>query len=305
MLKRLVNGEIAFGFMLATLFWAAALGWLTSYAPTDPEKEACYQSAAKSGRTVDECKAFWEKTTSDPVALFTLVLAASTIGLWGATIGLFLAGKRQITVAQRNVDALINAENAYLFVKIKTETLSKIVATHGRWDKSESMWSGDIETPGLGYFFHNYGRTPALLKEISDQIIVAPSFPQPSEYVTRSKMPEELVIAPGKSSDIFACLMGQTFTVGDAVRFQKRQNAVWFYGYLKFDDAFGRRHQVDYRLCCRRGYGSFRLEYYREWSHDPKDPTDQPPPVPPPQNGQDLSEGSSQPASGGLLPDPF
>src|SRR5258708_4060813 len=104
MLKRLINGEIAIGCMFATLFWVAVLGWLTSYAPTEPEKEACYQAAAKSGRSTDECKAFWEKTTGEPVAMFTLVLAFSTVGLWIATIGLYRAGERQLGLAKETFE---------------------------------------------------------------------------------------------------------------------------------------------------------------------------------------------------------
>ena len=100
MLRRLINGEIAIGFAGATLLWIAVLGWTTSYAPTDPEKEACYQTAAKSGHNINECKTFWEKTTSDPVVAFTLVLAFSTVGLWIATIGLYFAGERQIKLAR-------------------------------------------------------------------------------------------------------------------------------------------------------------------------------------------------------------
>ncbi len=105
MLRRLINGEIALGFLVASLFWIAFLGWATSFAPNNPEKEACYQAAAKSGRSTDECKSFWEKTTSDPVATFTLILAFSTVGLWIATIGLYAAGQDQIRLARDDFNA--------------------------------------------------------------------------------------------------------------------------------------------------------------------------------------------------------
>jgi hypothetical protein len=62
MLKRLTNGEFVLAMLVASLFWILVVGWATSYAPTDPQKNACYQSAAKSGRNVDECKSFWEKS---------------------------------------------------------------------------------------------------------------------------------------------------------------------------------------------------------------------------------------------------
>lgn len=84
MLKRLINGEIAIGFLIATLFWIAVLGWATSYVPTEQEKQDCYQAVKKTGGNTEQCKTFWEKAT-EPVAMFTLVLAFSTVGLWIVT----------------------------------------------------------------------------------------------------------------------------------------------------------------------------------------------------------------------------
>jgi hypothetical protein len=94
-------------------FGGGVLWWATSYAPSNLEKDACYKAAAKSGRTTEECKSFWEKTTSDPVATFTLVLAISTIGLWGATIALYFAGERQLKIARQGAEAAdLNARAA-------------------------------------------------------------------------------------------------------------------------------------------------------------------------------------------------
>src|SRR5439155_17726172 len=85
----------------ASIFWACVLGWQASYAPTEIEKQACYQAAEKSGHKIEECKTWWERATTDPVAVFTLVLAFSTIGLWIATVGLYLAGEGQLKLARQ------------------------------------------------------------------------------------------------------------------------------------------------------------------------------------------------------------
>jgi hypothetical protein len=99
-LNKLINGEIALGFYLATIFWIAVLGWVTSYISTTQDKEACYQSAAKTGHDTSECKTFWEQTSSEPVAFFTLVLAFANIGMWIATIGLYRSNKNQLRLAR-------------------------------------------------------------------------------------------------------------------------------------------------------------------------------------------------------------
>jgi hypothetical protein len=135
LINHLINGEIAIGWTFATLFWIGVLGWATSYDPTNPEKEACYQAAAKSGRSTDECKSFWEQTTSQPVAMFTLVLAGSTIGLWVATgIGI-ISQSRQTRIIER---AFISVEPAGI-----------------------SPFSGDDDRIACDVFIHNAGNLPA------------------------------------------------------------------------------------------------------------------------------------------------
>jgi hypothetical protein len=100
MLKYL-NPEFALGFLVATIFGAAVLGWQSSYAPTETEKQECREAAKKAGHKTEECKSLWEKTTSDPVAFFTFVLSVSTIGLWAATgIGIFIQ-TRDTRILQR------------------------------------------------------------------------------------------------------------------------------------------------------------------------------------------------------------
>ena len=98
---KVINGEIAFGFFCSALFWLAVLGWATSYAP-DPEKEkACYQAAAKTGHDTEQCKTLWERTTTDPVALFTLVLSIATVGLWVATLDGIRRQSNETKILQR------------------------------------------------------------------------------------------------------------------------------------------------------------------------------------------------------------
>jgi hypothetical protein len=103
-INRLIRGEMALGFYLSSLYWIVVLGWITSFAPTEEQKKECYEAAQKAGRKYEECKTFWEKTTSDPVAMFTLVLAFSTVGLWAATIGLYRAGERQLKLVKDNAN---------------------------------------------------------------------------------------------------------------------------------------------------------------------------------------------------------
>jgi hypothetical protein len=131
-MKRLLNPEIALGFLIGTVLWVAVLGWQASYAPTDSEKRQCEEAAAKSGHKTEECKTLWERTTTDPVAFFTFVLSISTIGLWIVTwrgsASQARDTKRSIAVAQDSAAAaqkaaevaersLTSTERAFVFLK--------------------------------------------------------------------------------------------------------------------------------------------------------------------------------------------
>jgi hypothetical protein len=64
--------------------------------------------APQKNEKTEADKPFWEKTTTDPVAYFTLwlvaftgVLAVSTIGLWGATWYIGAKQSREMKIIQR------------------------------------------------------------------------------------------------------------------------------------------------------------------------------------------------------------
>jgi hypothetical protein len=130
--------------------------------------------------------------------------------------------------ARDSADALISAERAHLFVVIEGNTIGSIAAKYGGWDQSEQMFNDDVESPGVGYSFKNIGKTHAIIKKLSNQIIVGAEFPQPATYTIRETMPDNLVIAPDAPSATLTCLMEETFNVGGAVNFQKRKVAFWF-----------------------------------------------------------------------------
>jgi hypothetical protein len=153
MLRRVINGEIAIGFSLATLFWIAVLASGTSYSLTNPEKEACYQAAAKSGRSTEECKSFWERTTNDPLAMFTLVLATSTVGLWCATIALYCASQRQFRQLRRSVDVAENSDE----VLQRAYVWPGYGASYPIDDGKRRKWIIRV---------HNTGRTAGILQKI-------------------------------------------------------------------------------------------------------------------------------------------
>ncbi len=78
------------------------LGWQAAYAPSEVEKQKCYDAAEHGGHKSEECKSLWEKATTDPVAFFTLWLVIFTGGLTVSTVLLWRAGEKQFGLLSEN-----------------------------------------------------------------------------------------------------------------------------------------------------------------------------------------------------------
>jgi hypothetical protein len=130
--------EIALGFLLASLFWIGILGWQASHSSDNNHAEECIEIAKKAGFKTDECKSFLQRSASDPVAAFTLVLSLSTIALW-------LVTRRSADIAER---AFTNLERPYIY----------IFGVKGLARESDREEPYDY----LKYSVANYGKTTAL-----------------------------------------------------------------------------------------------------------------------------------------------
>jgi hypothetical protein len=177
------------------------------------------------------------------------------------------AAQNAATAAKASADAFMTAEKAHLITEIKASTVAKILEDNIVYVGSPDKFENEVDSPSLGYHFINIGRTPAIIKELSNHLVFKPFSPDPdlTWYSIREQGIERPVVLPGKESSIFACLMLDTMTLGKCVEFQKRKAGFWFYGYVIFDDVFGREHQWRWRFAYRRGYDDWRLEYFREF----------------------------------------
>jgi hypothetical protein len=164
--KRL-NPEISLGFLVASLFWIGVVGWQSSHAPAEKQNAECYEAAKKTGYKNEECKTFWERTTNDPIALFNLILAFSTVGLWIATISLYRAGEKQLGLARDEFDATHRPWIPITNVKINFGL---------KWAKGNAI-------VGLSVFCKNIGPSPAQRVSLNARI-----FP----FLYNEAIPEEI-----------------------------------------------------------------------------------------------------------------
>jgi hypothetical protein len=159
MLNKFQTPEIVLGAVFSSLLWAGIWGWADSYAPTKRQKQECYDAAKASGRKTEECKSVWERTTSDPVALYTFgvfiftgILGISTIFLWRVTRTTANAAQKSAEISEQ---ALIVTQRAFIRV------------ANYPW-----LWRGDHARPGK-YFYditpiiENFGNTPTVGAKIN------------------------------------------------------------------------------------------------------------------------------------------
>jgi hypothetical protein len=271
MLRRLTSGEFALAILVTSLFWIGVLVWATSYARSNPEKEACYQAAQKSGRSTEECKSLWEKTTSDPVAVFTLVLAVSTVGLWGATIGLYLAGERQLAHARSEAEAADfhrTAQYEQIAEQIEALRLSAAAAEDSVTETRRLVWNSEITAKRQlrayihvseakfadfgfpnGVYMVNYtntGQTPAY--DVYSSIAVHfGGFPLSEDLVAVGSGTKG-VITLGRDGDGHARIEAPRGLSGEeygAVRDGK--SAVFVFGKISYRDVFGDNWTTEFR----------------------------------------------------------
>jgi predicted heme/steroid binding protein len=267
---KVLNPQIALGFLLATVFWIGVLGWQASHAPTDSEKRQCEATAAKSGHKTEECKTLWERTTSDPVAFFTFWLVVSTVGLGVSTVLLWRAGEKQLRHARRSV-------------AIQSRDMRASIATSNRAAKAaedsvlisrqigEAQVRAYLSCEGATYAVsdvylsatarvRNHGQSPAIWTEIKSQVVtetstsVRPDNLMGIQYV-RSETATHTgpAIAAGQVGEIFILFLhGQ---MG-----KNAHDAVWNDGRffdirarMSWRDVFGKTQTQEFVVHPRRG----------------------------------------------------
>jgi hypothetical protein len=250
-----VDPKVAIGFLAATLLWICALGWQASYAPTEREKEACYQASKQAAGKTEDCKTLWEKTTTDPVAFFTFVLAISTGGLWLATIGLYIAGRKQIDVAQISANALLDAERPHVLVK--DITLSGLQVTPDEY--------GQIAV-SLSYGFQNFGKSPAFLAGITLHLWRGEpgEFSGVPAYGEAGDVGQHIIVVGGTYYNRRPFVSRRYFNPIDVLKVLSGDELFVVYGRISYVDTFGRAHKFRfaYRFVFEGGDASVAISPY-------------------------------------------
>jgi hypothetical protein len=256
MLKR-TQGTIAAALLAyLALFYANEI-WRSPERSYQPAHQTSTQHTEHKQSGENILGAFWRWTTHDPVAFYTSVLALFTGVL---TVVSFIqiryliradlvarkssvAARRSAIEAKKAADHIPTVERAYLHVVIVNETISG-TALRLATNQDKLTGNGHVETkPSVHYKFKNYGKTPALLKEISRTITPAVNLPDEIDYVPVDTVPKESFVAAGEPTEEWPpCSLSDTISTQDWASIVRGQRTVWFYGQVVYDDIFGDEH---------------------------------------------------------------
>ena len=240
----------------------------------------------------------WTAIASLAIAIFTLTLWRSTDKLWNSAEKQFQHLKKgelqafldraddlnrlreQINIAKEsseaaklNAEAVIETERARIFVHIGTDNAFMVL----RAANIEAAVADEPDTFKMSnsvfveYRLKNYGRTPAIIKEISHQLICAPKLEKMRRYTPILPLPIDHILGGDQKTpqNRLSCRLDRALTIGDAKQIQRLDSALWFYGYVSYDDTFGWGRELRYVFHYDGSTGgSFRLYSYRETQSD-------------------------------------
>jgi len=111
----------------------------------------------------------------------------------------------------------------------------------------------------------NYGKTPAVLKEISHDLQHWSNPPDELRYLPIRTMPKERAVVAGASSEPLQCILVAPLTEASAATIRTGDSFLWLYGRVVYDDAFGREREHRFLYRYRMGYG-FQPYYYKDYN---------------------------------------
>lgn len=171
-------------------------------------------------------------------ALFTIILALSTIALWTST-------KEAADAARDAAEALPALERAYLFIEpeiaFSTRSLKNDIPNIARFENR--AW--------VQYQFVNHGKTPAIIVSLQVNFDLLSDAPDNCEHRPNLLLTSEMVVKSSEYTDARTIELGRLLTNSESDALKAGHVSFWFYGSVIYLDIMGKSHTTRFRW--RRG----------------------------------------------------
>lgn len=212
-------------------------------APESPHARAkAYRDEWRAERDLEAQRimAKWSFWTA-LAAMFGVFLLAAT--LWETT-RTTVAATEAADAARLSADAQVSAERAHLFLVLDEYYLKAIQERIvGASCHPADMDDATFDTTlSVSYHFANYGKSPAVIKEISHELAHLEALPAIPSYVPINDRLLDRTVRPGGSTEVRYCGQAHVLRVSEAKSIASGQSALWFIGRVIYSDIFGRDH---------------------------------------------------------------
>lgn len=190
------------------------------------------------------------------VATYTRKLNVSTRKLW-------LAGEHQTRIGEDTAKATMSAaqaardsadtlpalERAYILLEMvaaNTRNIDRIIDLIAKGKiVNRKFETGADGYPIIEFTFKNYGRTPAIIKDISYKFDHWSIETTPA-YIHREDIRSESALGFNESTAIKRTGVLLPISKEAAEAILARKSFLWFYGRIVYDDVFGREHETTF-----------------------------------------------------------
>ena len=255
---------LVFGFFAIAeiLSWAAS-AWpvcmlASKYPGNQPGQETC---ASFSEGVIRLLGFLWDRADASAItAVAAVVMVFIVWRLWRFSERMWSVSNTAAEAAKRSADALVVAEQAQLLTVFGISNVAHVLTELSAYVPATPDATPPKERVYVQYALKNYGRTPAVLKEISHEIRHLERLPDELKYVPIPAMPKELAIVAGASTENLQVNLAVPLTVEAAASIRTGDSYLWLYGRVVYDDAFGREreHRFLYRYRIGPGFQPYR-----------------------------------------------
>jgi len=271
-------GVVTFGFLalLEILSWETA-NWPPCLVASDdqtPSVQSGHETCATFSDGIGQLIGFlWDRADHNAVTgAAALLVAIFAWRLWRSSERMWRITDVAASAAKRSADALVVAEQAQLLAVFGVSNIAHVLSELGKHEQAASSaapTAADAAPPRervyVQYVLKNYGRTPAVLKEISHDLQRWTSLPEKLHYLPIPAMPKEPAIVAGASSEPLQCTLAVPLTVEAATSIRTGDSFLWLYGRVLYEDAFGREREHRFLYRYRIGPG-FQPYYYQDYN---------------------------------------
>jgi hypothetical protein len=199
-------------------------------------------------------------------ALAAVLIAVFCWMLWRSIESMRTVSSTAAEAAKRSADALVIAEQAQLLTVFGVSNIANVLSELGTQDASAAGAPARSDRLFVQYVFKNYGRTLAVIKEISHELRHWSRLPAEIKYSPIPALPKELAVVGGGSSEPLQCVLSAPLSAEAATSVRTGDSFLWLIGRVVFDDAFGREreHRFLYRYRVGAGFQPYRYGDYNK-----------------------------------------